>query len=441
MQDLLTFLSFNDPNIRAVTLGCVLLGITTSLVGAFAFLRKQTLVGDAVAHAIFPGICLGFLWVGEKKMTVLMVGAFATGWLALLAIRYIKNHSILKNDTIMALILSVFFAIGIVLLSFIQTTGNPHQSGLSLFLFGSAASLVQDDLLLFNGMAVVTLVVLFLFMKEFLLLSFDGEYAKSIGIVTWRFDTLLTVLMVVSIVIGVQTVGLVLISSLLIIPPTIARFWTHRFAWFLFFSIFCGALAAFVGAYISYIAPHMPTGPWIVLVLSAIATLSFFVSPKGGLLAQWLRNKRLKRKIHQEHMLKTLYQLCIEKKQRYYTQEALCNRYYFSGRQFFRITLQLCKRGWISQKSGALGRLWGLTVAGEEVAARVVRRHRLWELYLTRYMHMLPDNVHVGADAIEHILTPEVEAQLQEVLDYPKKDPHNSPIPYSSASSTPKKNP
>ena len=261
MEDFITFFSFEDPNIRYVTLGCLLLGITASLSGAFAFLRKQSLVGDAVAHAVFPGVCLAFLVVGEKKMPFLMLGAFATGSLGLLCIGHIKNRSTLKNDTLIALVLSTFFAGGVALLSFIQNTGNPHQSGLNYFLFGNAASLTQDDLVLFNSVALVTLLVLFSFLKEFMLISFDPTYAKSLGLPAGLLDKLLTMLMVGSIVIGMQTVGLVLIASLLIIPPTIARFWTHKFTLFLLLSALFGAVASLAGAYISLHSPphaHRP---------------------------------------------------------------------------------------------------------------------------------------------------------------------------------------
>ena len=149
MNSLLDFFSFQDPNIRFVALGSVILTASSAIVGTFTFLNKRSLVGDAIAHAVLPGICLGFILAGTKNPFYLIGGAFATGWVSLIAVDYITRRSRIKEDTAIGLVLSVFFGLGIVLLTVIQKSGNAAQSGLDHFLFGKAASLVGEDLYTF----------------------------------------------------------------------------------------------------------------------------------------------------------------------------------------------------------------------------------------------------------------------------------------------------
>lgn len=179
MNSLLEFFSFSDPNIRFVVVGSILLTASSSLVGSFTFLNKKSLVGDAIAHAVLPGICLGFLLSGTKNPLILIIGAFITGWISLVLVEFITTRTRIKEDTAIGLILSVFFGVGIVLLTVIQKSGNASQSGLDHFLFGKAAALVGSDLYTFASVAVILLVFVFLLFKEFSLLAFDKDFAKA----------------------------------------------------------------------------------------------------------------------------------------------------------------------------------------------------------------------------------------------------------------------
>jgi len=428
MNSLIDFFSFSDPNIRFVAIGSVLLTASSAIVGSFTFLNKRALVGDAIAHAVLPGICLGFLLAGTKNPFFLIGGAFITGWISLVAVDYITTRTRIKEDTAIGLILSVFFGFGIVLLTVIQKSGNAAQSGLDHFLFGKAAALVGEDLYTFASVAIILLIAVFLLFKEFALLAFDKDFARAIGLPVKRIELVLTSLIVLAVVIGIQAVGVVLMAAILITPAAAARFWTDRIkVMFLLASIF-GAVSGLAGAYISYVAPAMPTGPWIVIVISGIAFISFFLAPKRGVISRMMKQSTNRKIINDENVLKALYQLG-EESRNFHLQRSvdeIIRRRKFEKNHLIPVLKRLRNQGYLEQT----GSLWGLTEEGKDRGQRVVKMHRLWELYLTTQLHIAPDHVHDDADTIEHLLTPELEAELEAVLNYPKTDPHKSEIPY-----------
>ena len=174
MKELIEFLSLSNANVRYVVLGVMLLGASTAVVGTFTFLRKKSLVGDAVAHAVLPGICLAFIFSQMRHPLVLLLGAFLSGWMSIVSIDFISKKSRIKADAAIAIVLTVFFGIGIMLLSYIQSTGNAAQSGIDHFLFGQAAALVGNDVILLAIVCVVLVVAVWLLFKEFTVLSFDA---------------------------------------------------------------------------------------------------------------------------------------------------------------------------------------------------------------------------------------------------------------------------
>lgn len=427
MNDFVEFFSFSDANIRYVTLGSVLLASSSAVVGCFTLLRKRALVGDAVAHAVLPGVCLAFILSGTKNPFILLLGAFVTGWLSLVAIDFITARSRIKEDTAIGLVLSVFFGVGILLLTAIQHSGNAAQSGLDKFLFGKAASLVGEDLIAFAIVAVLLLVTTIIFYKELTLLCFDQAYAKTIGFPVRLLELLLTTLTVFAVVVGIQAVGVVLMAAMLITPAAAARFWTDKLSLMLVLAALIGAFSGVAGAFVSYTAPAMPTGPWIVLIVSMIAIVSFAFAPKKGWVSRLLRQRRNKTQILEENLLKLMYQLGEQKPN------------YDAPRQLH----ELLERRAIPQKEAKAGlkRLqnqgyveklplgWKLSSQGQRRGERVVRLHRLWELYLTQYLHLASDHVHEDAETIEHIITPELEQKLMEELGFPVMDPHSARIP------------
>ncbi len=429
METLRSFFSFTDPNVVLVVLGVVLLNTSAAVVGTFTFLKKKALVGDAVAHAVLPGICLAFMLSGTKNPFFILIGAFATGWLSLVIIDYIESKSKIKEDTAIALILSVFFGIGILLLTNIQHSGNAAQSGLSSFLFGKAAALVMQDLWLFGGVALVLLITVALFFKELKIIAFDENFAKAIGLPVKRLNLLLTTLTVLAVVTGIQAVGVVLMAAMLITPAAAARFWTDDTMRMTMLAAVFGAISGLMGSYVSYTAPTMPTGPWIVMLISMVAIISFFFAPKRGIVAKKWEQQRLQRTIMEENLLKEFYHLGEHNGDAYkgYTIEQLVDLRHFPTGPLDSGLKRLKKKGFMKQQQDGT---WHFTEAGRQRGKRVVKLHRLWELYLSTYLRIAPDHVHEDAETIEHIITPALEAELEQLLDYPEVDPHQSKIPY-----------
>jgi manganese/zinc/iron transport system permease protein len=428
MDHLLEFLSLSDPNVRYVVLGSVLLAASSAIVGTFTLLKKKALVGDAVAHSVLPGICLAFLLSGVKNPLYLIIGAFATGWLSLVLIDIITHKSKIKEDTAIGLILSVFFGIGILLLTVIQKSGNAAQSGLDHFLFGQAASLIGKDLIVFSSIAVILMVAVWLFFKEFALIAFDENFALSIGFPVRALELTLTTLTVLAVVAGIQAIGVVLMAAMLITPAAAARFWTDKLKVMIWLAAGLGAFSGLVGAYISYVAPSMPTGPWIVMVISMIAVLSFFLAPGKGILFRMITQRKFQSQMLEENILKLFYQLGEAQDRNYQprTVKEIMDRRPFNISHLRKGLRKLYKQGLL--KSSEEG--WAYTQAGKRKGQRVTKLHRLWELYLTEYLRIAPDHVHEDAETIEHIITPELEKKLEEKLRYPKLDPHQSEIPY-----------
>lgn len=429
MSNFSEFFSFADPNVRYVTLGSILITASSALVGSFTFLNKKSLLGDAIAHAVLPGICLGFILSGTKNPFYLILGAFITGWLSLQVVQVVTTRSRIKEDTAIGMVLSVFFGIGILLLTVIQKSGNANQAGLDHFLFGKAAALVGNDLIVFSIVAIILIVMTILFLKEFELVVFDRNYALSLGLPVKRIELLMTSMIVLAVVIGIQAVGVVLMAAVLITPAAVARFWTTSIRAMLVVAATVGAFSGLAGAYISYTAPSMPTGPWIVIVVSTLALLSFFLAPRKGILNRHFKQKRFQRTIQDENVLKALYQLGEENKNFYlqrYIDEIIRKRKLHPQRLMASLH-RLFAQGYVERS----GKLWGLTEEGKARAQRIVKIHRLWELYLTTHVNIAPDHVHEDADTIEHFLTPELEADLERILNYPKVDPHKTTIPYN----------
>ncbi|WP_186757868.1 metal ABC transporter permease [Echinicola salinicaeni] len=424
MEDFIYFFSFQDPNVLMVVVGISLLSISAAMVGTFTFLDKKALIGDAISHAVLPGVCLAFMLSGNKNPYWIVSGAFITGALSTYIISWISNYTKLKEDTVIAAVLSIFFGLGIVIMTQLQQTGNAALSGLDHFIFGNAISIVRKDLLVYGILALTIILVILFFYKEFKVMVFNRSFAQSIGLPVKRLEFLFNSLMVLAVVTGIQAIGVVLMAALLITPAAAAKFWTDRLDRMLIIAVVFSLISGIVGAYISFALPHMPTGPWVVIVLSLIAFLSFFFSVKKGVLTKWIAKRNYQRKIHSDHILKALFGAWEKGKQGLKT-ENIFN--IFPGKNFktqYSIN-KLNKKGYITENQSIIK----LTESGLTEAKRIVRLHRLWELYMTEYMNIAPDHVHDSAEKLEHIITPELESKLDRNLNFPKADPHHSIIP------------
>jgi manganese/zinc/iron transport system permease protein len=296
MLDLLYQL-VTDYTIRTVALGAAVLGIVSGALGCYAVLRRQALLGDAMSHAALPGIALAFLLTGVRELPVLLLGAAIAGWVATLVMIAIVNSTRIKEDSALGMVLAVFFGFGLMLLAFAQKQPTAAQAGLDTFLFGQAAALVERDVWTMALIGAVALGLMLLFWKEFKLLSFDPDYGATIGLPIRLLDIGLTSLIVVAIVVGLQTVGVVLMSAMLVAPAAAARQWTDRLGLMVLLAGVFGALAGVIGAVISATARGLSTGPTIVLTVSTIVVVSLLFAPNRGLIWSRLRHQRNRRRL------------------------------------------------------------------------------------------------------------------------------------------------
>ncbi|MDH5159633.1 metal ABC transporter permease [Heyndrickxia oleronia] len=298
------FQVFQDPNTQWILFGSVLLGISSGVIGCFAYLRKQSLMGDALSHAALPGVCLAFILTGTKSIFFFLIGAMIAGILATMSISFITRYSRIKQDSALGIILTVFFGIGIVLLTQIQHSASGNQSGLDKFLFGQAASMVHSDVYTMAGISLFLIGVSIVFFKEFKLLSFDPGFAKGIGLPTMILDQFIMLLMVIAVVIGIQAVGVVLMAALLITPAVSARYWTEKLHVMVILAGLFGGTSGLIGTIISTWANNLPTGPLIVLSATSIFVVSIVLAPSRGVLAMAMRQKRAKTEIMNQQQLK-----------------------------------------------------------------------------------------------------------------------------------------
>ncbi|HSW87299.1 MAG TPA: iron chelate uptake ABC transporter family permease subunit [Rhabdochlamydiaceae bacterium] len=432
---------FTDPVLRAPTIGSMLMCLASSLIGVIVFIRKKSLLGEALSHAAYPGVVLSTvvtasLFPGSDNIIAIavLIGAFIFSLLGLWTIDLMERHLKVKNDAALCFVLSAFFGVGILIASRIQSTHALWYKQIQIFLYGQAATMTDIHILIYGLLCVFTLAVLFLFYRQIEVINFDRAFGKSVGIRVQQIDILLFLLLSLAIVIGIRCVGVVLMSGMLIAPPVAARQFSNRL-WLVFgLSGFFGLLSGFFGNYLSMEIPiwsghsegigkfSLPTGPMIILSASSMCILALLFAPRTGLTTRFCRLARFRYQCILENLLK-----CLWKKGpalSFSIQEISCIQQ--NSRLLLKFFLRrLMSQGWMEQTETG----YRLTSAGQRRAARIVRLHRLWEVYLVDYLGHKVEKVHRNAEEMEHVITPELEKELTELLQDPKQDPHQQPIP------------
>jgi manganese/zinc/iron transport system permease protein len=431
-DDVLRVLLLRDYNTRVVLLGTMLLGMCGGVVGVFMLLRKRSLVGDVVGHAALPGIALAFLFTEAmrpglgKSVPILLLGALLAGVAGALCVMLIDRYSRIKADASLAIVLSLFYGVGAALLTVVQRTPTGSAAGLQDYLDGKTASLIAVDVWLFAGSAVVLLVVTLLLSKELTLLCFDADFAASLGWRVFLLDGLLTGLVVGVTIIGMQSVGLILVVAILIIPAASARFWTDDVFRMIWISAGIGAVAAASGTLLSALYAKVAAGAVIVLSGSGLFVLSLCFGTRRGIFWRWSAQRRIRRRTGRHDLLRAIYELAESLQAEAADETGEPDDAALLQFPVTRETL-LCKRGWDRRRLETLIRdavrerllapqgdgTFRLTPDGAALARRAVRNHRLWELYLITYADIAPSHVDRDADQIEHVLDADVIRELE----------------------------
>lgn len=396
-----------DYTVRTVALGAAVLGVVSGVLGCYAVLCRQSLFGDALAHAALPGVAGVFLLTGGKTPPVLLLGAAVSGWLGALAVLGVTRGSRLKEDAALGTVLTVFFGFGIVLLTYIQRTGNASQSGLNGFLFGQAATLLARDVALMAAIGSLALLFVALFYKEFKLLSFDPEFGSSLGFGKGRLSVLLTGLITIAVVIGLQTVGVVLMAALLVAPAAAARQWTDRLGAMIALAALFGGVSGAAGAALSSLDARIPTGPLVVLIATSITLFSLALAPRRGMLWAAIRRWRNNRRLARERLLLGLGSL--PSRDGMIRRTAVATQWDLSAREAD-ATLRGLARGGIVEPAGAGG--WRLTEAGRVQVDAACRSEHSWRAGLARQLDVAEEDVHLQGAQIARVVGPEVLREL-----------------------------
>ena len=426
-QELFRVITLQDYNTRVVIIGTTLLGLAAGLVGTFLLLRKRALLSDTLSHATLPGIALAFILMtylgGQgKNLLGLIAGAAAFSVIGTGSVIVIQRYTRLKDDAALGIVLSVFFGLGIALLVLATRMEAGTAAGLSSFIYGKTASMLFFDAVLIGAIALVSAIFCIVFFKEFSLVCFDHDYAATQGWPVLRLDFLMMTLVVVVTVIGLQAVGLILVVALLIIPPSAARFWTHRLRGMLWLSGIFGALSGLLGSGLSALMANLPAGAVIVLTAAVVFIISLTLGTARGLTRRFIDHRHLKRKVTRENLLREMFEWfeILETKgspsnykETGISFEDLLQRRSWTPGNLHRVLKTLKNENLIHLTPQGS---YLLTDKGLQVSSAVVRKHRLWETYLIAHADIAPSQVDWGADKIEHVLDQEMIQKLEEML-------------------------
>ncbi|MBX3365506.1 MAG: metal ABC transporter permease [Phycisphaeraceae bacterium] len=418
-------------NTTVVIVGAALLGLAGGIVGTFALFRRRALVADALSHAALPGIALAFMvgvaLAGHGRSTpLLLAGAAAGGIAGLLAIHAIARWTRLGEDAAIGIVLSVFFGFGTVLLGLIQGMSTGKEGGLKTFIYGQTAAMQASDAANIGAIAIASIILVSLLLKEFRLLCFDETFARAQGWPTNTLDYLILAMVLVVLVVGLQAVGLLLVVAILIIPPAAARFWSDRLDRLLWIAGGIGLAGGYFGAAASSLLPRMPAGAVIVLTSGLFFLVSMAFAPRRGLLAAAARRFVLRFRITRDHVLRAMLELKELVEPSIAADPHAVIRHAGASPLSGRLAILLARsQGLISRSTDGIT----LTPRGLENALRVVRNHRLWEQYLMHYAEIAPSHVDWSADLVEHVLDPSLIADLEKALS---DDAERSGLPPSA---------
>ncbi len=396
----------------------MLVGIACGVLGCFVVLRRMALIGDALSHAVLPGVVAAFALTGSTNIGILLVGALIAGVMSTVLIGIVPRLSRAKDDSAIGIVFTAFFAVGIILYSALP---RGTHFDLQCFLFGDPLAVTKGDLLVMGIITPLVLLMVFLLYHPLRMISFDPVVAAAMGIPVVLFHYILMGMLSATIVAGLKTTGVILVVAMVITPASAAYQLTNRLWAMLTLAGLFGAMSAMVGMSLAFVT-NSPTGPAMVVVASMIFVLCMLLSPSHGVVFNRVRRRELRRHVEGEDVLKTVYHLSDGGAGDCVTAEVV-DRLMLPVRRVRSLVERLRQRGLLATDGDNVS----LTEEGQRRATEMVRAHRLWESYLTERANFDPTLVHDEAERLEH--AHELAEEIDATLGHPDFDPHGEPIP------------
>lgn len=408
-----------EPWALRALVASLLVGITCGLLGVFIVLRNMSLIGDALSHAVLPGIFTAFLLVGYNTIGF-FIGAVAAGLISTTAMTWIQQTIKTRNDAAVGIVFTVMFSLGIIGISWLNARQGAHID-LKDFLFGNVLTVSPEDLLLSGIVCLYTLSMVLVFYRYLFVTTFQPVIAQSMGVSVKAVHYMLMFLLSFAVVSSLRTVGVILVVAMLITPASTALLWSNRLPTVLWISVFIGAFASFAGLVLSVLLDTTP-GPLMVVVSGIIYLAAAFMAPQKGIFRKWIARKQQASKILEEDMIKYLSKNSDNSRDNIKNMiEALG----ISDHQCRKQIAKMKKSGILTQNTEKLQ----LSMKGKEMGDQLVRAHRLWEAYQVNKLGMDTEQIHDEAERLEHVLTQDILDEVDEKLGFPTTDPHGSPIP------------
>ncbi|WP_020567643.1 metal ABC transporter permease [Neolewinella persica] len=403
--------------VRAI-IASSMVGLMCGVLGCFIVLRNMSLVGDALAHAILPGVVVAFLLVGYSTLAFFS-GAVVAGLLTAFGITWIQQQVKTKNDAAIGIVFTSMFSLGVILISRISRNDGVHLD-LKDFLFGYALGVSDTDLLLTGMVMAYVLVSIAVFYRYLFASTFQDVVAQTMGIPVKLLHYFLMLLLSFAVVASLQTVGVILVVAMLITPAATALLLAQRLKIVILIAGGLGMLSAIVGMVFA-VWLNTPPGPAMALVATFLYLLTVVFAPRRGMVAKAYYRYQRRQQTIAEDILKRIFR----QNQKHGAADPTHIREELElGRGTWNGQLSLLRKKGLLQQDELR-----LTDGGKLLALRMVRAHRLWETYLNQEVGLTPEQIHDEAERLEHLLTEEMLDRVDAELGYPETDPHGSVIP------------
>ena len=418
MNEILDIL-LNEPWAIRALLASSMVGLMCGVLGCFIVLRNMALIGDALAHAILPGVVIAFVLVGYSTLGF-FTGAVLAGLLTAAGITWIQHNVNTKNDAAIGIVFTAMFSIGVMGISSISKDQGVHLD-LKDFLFGNVLGVSNEDLYLTAGITLYVLISIAVFYRYLFVTTFQSVIAETMGISIKIVHYFLMLLLSFAVVASLQTVGVILVVAMLITPAATALLLSNRLQWVLVLAGFIGLLSAVLGMVFAVKWSTTP-GPAMAVTATIIYIFAVFLAPQKGLVFRFFQKRKLQFKIEMEDTLKQALKLQENNK---LTLDNLLEKLGFNKTILKKHLLKLQNLGLVQYDK----HVFQLSEEGIEKARKLVRAHRLWETYLVQQMGLTEEQIHEDAEKYEHLLSEDLLDEVDEKLGYPSTDPHGSPIP------------